>query len=84
MFRPCSIDLQVGYNQAPLLLMHIYKITFVKNKIDSCRLADNIIMEGRYTCEKHNGFLIHALIKAENEAKAREKASELIRQILST
>ncbi|PQJ08953.1 hypothetical protein CJD36_021325 [Flavipsychrobacter stenotrophus] len=63
--------------------MLIYKVTFIKNKIDSCRLSVNTIMEGSYTCEQHNGFLIYALIKAENEAKARGKALELIEQVSS-
>lgn len=38
-------------------------------------------MEGGYTCEKHNGFLIYALVKAETEADARVKADELIKQV---
>ena len=62
--------------------MHIYKITFVKNKMDSCKIADDTIMEGGFTYEKHNGFLIYALIKAKSDAKAWEKANELIKQIL--
>jgi len=40
-------------------------------------------MEGNYTCQQHNGFLIYALIKAENEAKAQERANELVKQISS-
>ena len=72
------------YGQAPFIVaMHIYKITFVKNKIDSCKVADDTIMEGNYTCQQHNGFLIYALIKAENEAKAQERAVELVKQISS-
>ena len=61
--------------------MHIYKITFVKNKLDSCKVADDTVMEGTFTYQKHNGFLIYALIKADNEAKAREKAAELVAHI---
>ena len=61
--------------------MHIYKIAFVKNKIDSCKIADDTIMEGSFTCQKHNGFLIYALIKAETEAKARDRAIELVKEI---
>ena len=64
--------------------MQIYKITFVKNKIDSCRIANDTILEGSFTVEKHNGFLIYALIKAENEDQAREKTFELVKQILLT
>jgi hypothetical protein len=62
-------------------LMHLYKITFVKNKIDSCRVGDEIVMEGNFTYQKHNGFLIYMLVKAESESKAREKATELIERI---
>jgi hypothetical protein len=62
--------------------MPIYKITFVKNKIDSCKIVYDTITED--TCEKHNGFLIYALVSAESEIKAREKADRLIKQIIST
>jgi hypothetical protein len=41
-------------------------------------------MEGSFTCQKHNGFLIYALIKAENETKAQERANELVKQTSST
>ena len=61
--------------------MQIYKVTFIKNKIDSCKVSADTIMEGSFTCEKHNGFLIYALIKAESETKAREKALELVEQV---
>ncbi len=64
--------------------MHIYKITFIKNKIDSCKISDDTVMEGSFTCQKHNGFLIYALIKAKNETKAQERANELVKQISST
>jgi len=60
---------------------HIYKITFIKNKIDSCKIADDTVMDGNCTYQKHNDFLIYALIRAETEEKAQEKASELIGQV---
>jgi len=61
--------------------MHIYKITFVKNKIDLCKIADETIMEGDCIFEQHKGFLIYALVKAENETKAKERATNLIEHI---
>lgn len=57
--------------------LHIYKITFVKNKIDSCKLADDIVLSENLTYQEYNGQLIFALIKAESETKAKEKAGEI-------
>lgn len=61
--------------------MHIYKITFIKNKIDQCKISDETKMEGDISFEKHHQFLIYALIKAESEPRARERAKELIDEI---
>jgi hypothetical protein len=61
--------------------MHIYKITFIDNKIDSCKISTNTEMEGSYTYQQHNGRMIYVLIKADNEIQAKEKATELAHQI---
>ena len=57
--------------------MHIFKLTFVKNEIDSCKVAHDAILDGNFACEEHHGYLIHALIKADSEDKARDKAREI-------
>ena len=67
------------YDQAPVH-MHIYKITFVKNKIDSCKLVHGTIAED--ICQRHNGFLIYAIVRAETEIKAREKGDKLIKEFM--
>lgn len=59
--------------------MLIYKVTFVKNKIDSCRaIVRSPVFEGDVMYEAHNNLLIYALIKAENETQAMDRANRLV------
>jgi hypothetical protein len=58
----------------------IYKITFVKNSIASCRLADDAEIKGDVEVERYKDLLIHAMIKAADEAEAKAKAEELIKE----
>jgi len=61
------------------------KITFVKNQIDSCKTVPNPEeIKGDLIYQVHNGFLIYALIKSQNEQQAREKADELATRVLKT
>ncbi len=67
-------------DQATQYPMQTYKITFVKNSIASCKLANDVELKENVEVQKHKGFLIHALVRAENEADARLKAQQLIKE----
>lgn len=58
-------------------VLHVYKVTFVKNQVDSCKLAEDISFGDNVTYQEYKGQLIHAFIKAESEAVAKEKAGEI-------
>lgn len=58
--------------------LHVYKVTFLKNQIDSCKLADDIFLEEGVSYQEYKGQLIYALIKAESETVAKEKANEIV------
>ena len=61
--------------------MHVYKIIFAMNTILSCRLTDSsVAMKGDLIYQQYKGQLIYALIRADSERKAKEKAKELIQQ----
>lgn len=63
--------------------MRTYKITFVYNQIARVSVASgehNFNGEYYYHCNE-KGFLIYALIKAEDENGARTLADEIIRKV---
>jgi hypothetical protein len=61
------------------VIMLVYKITFVKNSINSCRVINKYPQfDGHVVYESHNNRLIYALIKAENEPQALQDAERLI------
>jgi len=62
--------------------LRVYKITFLKNHIDSCKLAEDTAQDKGNTYQEYNGQLIYALIRAENETAAKEKASEIAQKFL--
>jgi hypothetical protein len=64
--------------------MLVYKITFVKNRIESCNIAEQKAMKESYIIQQYNGSLIHAFIKAESMEVAQARALELISQQLSS
>ncbi|MGN6567652.1 MAG: hypothetical protein ACTHJ0_06855 [Flavipsychrobacter sp.] len=41
-----------------------------------------IEIKGKYTYEHHNGYLIHAFVKAENEPDARKAAQKIIKEFI--
>lgn len=49
----------------------LFKLTYINNEVVSCKQAEKgLVLNGHYHYEHHNGKLIYALIKAENEKKA--------------
>jgi hypothetical protein len=62
--------------------MQIYRITFIKNKADLCKIVNDTIKEGDITYEQYKGFLIYALVRAEDDAEARKKATELLEKFM--
>lgn len=64
--------------------MLVYKVTFVNNEILSCKHSEDVSIEikGKYTYEHHNGYLIHAFVKAENEPDARKAAQKIIKEFV--
>ncbi len=63
--------------------LNVYKVTFVKNKVDSCKVVSDTAAGDNDAYEEYKGQLIYALIKAENESGAREKAEEIANVFLS-
>lgn len=60
----------------------VYKVTFLKNQIESCKLAEDTSRDKGNTYQEYNGQLIFALIRAENETAAKEKANEIAQKFL--
>lgn len=59
--------------------MPVYKFTFVKNKIDSCKIIDkHVVFEGELMYVTHNKLLIYALVKSEDEIHAIKRINRLI------
>ncbi len=62
--------------------MKVFKVTFIKNKIDSCKeLEHPPRMPSATVIERHNGLLIYALIQAKSEREALEIADGLVKEL---
>lgn len=72
------------YNGQTGIVMLVYKVTFVNNKILSCvatEPAKNIEMKDDIFYSQIKGLLIFALIKANSKEQALEKAAKLIKDV---
>lgn len=61
-------------------ILRVYKVTFLKNQIESCKPAEDSSPGNGNTYQEYNGQLIYALINAESESAAKEKASEIAKK----
>jgi hypothetical protein len=62
--------------------MQVYKITFSNNEVLACTLFYGRDIEGQYSCEHHNGYLIYALVKASSEEEALKISQKIIVKFL--
>ena len=62
--------------------MCVYKIIFAKKTIVACHpVKEKVEMNGTYFCEHRNGEPIYALVKAESEVEAYDKARAIVADI---
>jgi hypothetical protein len=62
--------------------MSVYKIIFAKKTVVGCHpVNEKVEMSGSYFCEHRNGEPIYALVKAESEIEAYDKARVIIAEI---
>lgn len=60
--------------------MNTYKINFAKNTILSCEHVGKMLLNSDHYYEHDRGQLIFALVHAENELEAINKAYKLIKE----
>jgi hypothetical protein len=62
--------------------MNVYRVIFVNNLILSINKTDNAAkFDGTHYLEHDKGRAIFAIVKAENEEKARQFADELAKEV---
>jgi hypothetical protein len=62
--------------------MPIFKFSFLKNEILSCREAeDNTQFDGSYYLEHDKGQLIFAIVRADSENTARLMVEEIVEKV---
>jgi hypothetical protein len=60
--------------------MNTYKIIFAKNTVMTCEIVNKVVLANDHY-EQQKGHLIYAIIKAESEADAVNKANEMIKVV---
>ena len=58
--------------------MQVYKITFSNNAVLACTPFYGRDIDGQYSYEHHNGYLIYALVKASSEEEALKICEQII------
>jgi len=62
--------------------MNIYKLTFARNKVFTCKeVSDRYSLNGIYHYEHKNGKLIYAIVKADSEPKALILVDTILKEI---